>query len=102
MTEVSINKTESNKDNQYCIVNIAANREALKILSKSAYSLYMYFMQNRDGFTLKLHRSHATSIANISKSAYHTAMAELIEKGYLIDCGDGYEFYECPDDNDEI
>ena len=26
------------------------------------------------------------------------AMAELIEKGYLIDCGDGYEFYEAPEE----
>lgn len=98
MMEVSINKAESNQSNPYCIINIAANRAALETLSKSAYSLYMYFMQNQDGFTLKLHRSHAISIANISKSAYHTAMAELIEKGYLIDCGDGYEFYEEPEE----
>ena len=100
--EVTINKAQADQDNPYFIVNLAANQEALKTLSKSAYSLYMYFMQNRDGFTLKLHRSHAISTARISKSAYHRAMAELIERGYLIDCGDGYEFYEDPADNDEI
>ena len=100
--EVSINKTESNQSDPYSIINIAANRVALETLTKSAYCLYMYFMQNQDGFTLKLRRSHAMNITNLSKSSYHRAMAELIEKGYLIDCGDGYEFYECPDDNDEI
>ena len=97
--EVTINKAQADQDNPYFIVNLAANQEALKTLSKSAYSLYMYFMQNRDGFTLKLHRSYAISIAHISKSAYHTAMAELIEKGYLIDCGDGYECYEEPEED---
>ena len=62
----------------------------------------MYFMQNQDGFTLKLRRTHAMDITNLSKSSYHRAIAELIERGYLIDCGDGYEFYEDPADNDEI
>ena len=63
-----------------------------------AYCLYMYFMQNQDGFTLKLRRTHAMNVTNLSKSSYHRAMAELIEKGYLIDCGDGYEFYEEPEE----
>ena len=100
--EVSINKTESDQSNPYCIVNIAANREALKTLTKSAYCLYMYFVQNQPGFTLTLRRTHAMDITNLSKSSYHRAIAELIERGYLIDCGDGYEFYEDPADNDEI
>ena len=100
--EVSINKTESDQSNPYCIVNIAANREALKTLTKSAYCLYMYFVQNQPGFTLTLRRTHAMDITNLSKSSYHRAMSELIERGYLIDCGDGYEFYEDPADNDEI
>lgn len=100
--EVSINKTKFNQSDPYSIINIAANRGALETLTRSAYCLYMYFMQNQDGFTLKLRRTHAMNITNLSKSSYHRAMAELIEKGYLIDCGDGYEFYECPDDNDEI
>ena len=96
--EVTVNKTESDQSNPYCIVNIAANRGALETLTKSAYCLYMYFMQNQDGFTLKLRRNHAMSVANLSKSSYHRAMAELIEKGYIIDCGDGYEFYEEPEE----
>ena len=100
--EVSINKTESDQSNPYCIVNIAANRGALKTLTKSAYCRYMYFVQNQPGFTLNLRRTHAMDITNLSKSSYHRAMAELIERGYLIDCGDGYEFYEDPADNDEI
>ena len=67
--EVSINKTESDQSNPYCIVNIAANREALETLTKSAYCLYMYFMQNQDGFTLKLRRTHAMNVTNLSKSS---------------------------------
>ena len=51
--EVSINKTESTP---YCIINIAANREALKTLTKSAYCLYMYFVQNQQAL-------HSTYVA---------------------------------------
>lgn len=94
--EVSINKTASNKDNPYFIVNKSANRQAMTTLSRVGFQLYMYFMQNEDGYVTTLRRTHAMKITGLSKSSYYDAMTELINMGYLIDAGDGYEFYEEP------
>jgi hypothetical protein len=37
-------------------------------------------------------------ITGLSKTSYYEAMEELIDKGYLTICPDGYEFHECPID----
>ena len=92
--EFSINKAPSDKSNPYYIVNKDSNRQAMKELSRSGFYLYTYFVQNEDGFVGVLRRTHVMRITGLSKSSFYNAMAELIEHGYLIDTGDGYEFYE--------
>ena len=91
--EVSIDKTN---DQPYCMFSIEHNRNAMRNLTKSAYYLYTYFMQNQDGYNFILRRSHAMNITGLSKSSYYLALQELIDKHYIIDTDDGYEFYERP------
>lgn len=100
--KIDINKTTSDQEHPYCIVNVAANQEALSTLSKSAYCLYMYFMQYQNKYSFNLRRTHAMNITNMSKSAYHRALEELIMHGYIVRSDEGYGFFECPDDIDDL
>lgn len=93
MKEVSIDKTNVQP---FCTFSIEHNRIAMRDLTKSAYYLYMYFLQNQDCYTFVLRRSHVMSVTGLSKSSYYLALQELIDKGYVIDCADGYEFHEKP------
>ncbi len=100
--EFSIFKTTMDNDHPYYKANKAASQEAMASLSRSAFYLYSYFLQNDDGWVGVLRRTHVMNVTGLSKSAYYRALDELIEKGYLVDTDDGYEFYENPADNDEI
>lgn len=93
--EISIDKTNVQP---FCMYSIEHNREAMLKLTKSGYYLYTYLLQNQDGYNFILHRSHVMKITGLSKSSYYLALQELIDKGYIIDCPDGYEFHEAPDD----
>lgn len=99
--EVSINKMGA-ENPPFCTYSIERNRKAMLTLTKSAYYLYTYFLQNQDGYTLTLRRTHVMNVTGLSKTSYYEAFEELIKYGYIVDAGDGYEFYEDPDDNDEI
>ncbi len=95
--EISIDKTNAQP---FYICSIEHNRNAMRSLTKSAYYLYTYFMQNQDGYTFTLRRSHVMSVTGLSKSSYYLALQELIDKHYIIASPEGYEFYECPYDDD--
>ena len=92
--EVAVHKAKSNKDNPYFIVNKASNIKAMSTLSRAGFMLYMYFMQNDESYTFILRRTHVMKITGLSKTSYYEAFNNLVEHGYLIDAGDGYEFYE--------
>jgi hypothetical protein len=64
------------------------------MLTRAGFMLYMYFMQNDDGYVITLRRTHVMNVTGLSKTSYYEAMADLIQNGYLVDAGDGYEFYE--------
>ena len=93
MKEVSIDKSNAQP---FSTFSIEHNRIAMRELSKSAYCLYMYFLQNQDCYNFILRRTHVLDTTGLSKSAYHLAKQELVNKKYLIDCTDGYEFHERP------
>lgn len=95
--EISIDKTNAQP---FYMCSIEHNRNAMRSLTKSAYYLYTYFMQNQDGYTFTLRRSHVMSVTGLSKSSYYLALQELIDKHYIIESSEGYEFYECPYDDD--
>ena len=96
MKEISIDKAN---ENPYCTFCIKHNRNAMRNLSKSAYYLYVYLIQNQDGYSFTLRRSHVMNITGLSKSSYYLALQELIDQRYIIKSKDGYEFHECPLDN---
>lgn len=68
----------------------------MRSLTKSGYYLYTYLVQNQDGYTFTLRRKHVMDVTGLSKTSYYEAFQELIDKHYIIDCEDGYEFHECP------
>lgn len=91
--EISIDKTN---ETPYCMFSIDHNRAAMNNLSKSAYYLYMYLLQNQDGYSFTLRRSHVMRITKLSKSSYYLALQELIDKHYITKTGKDYEFHEKP------
>ena len=93
MKDVSIDKANVLPSTTF---SVEPNRIAMRELSKSAYYLYMFFMQNQDCYNFTLCRTHVLNVTGLSKSAYHVAKQELIDKRYLIECDDGYEFHESP------
>ena len=98
--KVLINKTIMDEDHHYYKANVAANKEAMRVLTKSGFYLYTYFMQNDNGWNPILRRTHVMKETGLSKSSYYDAIADLIEYGYLVETNDGYEFYELPEDNE--
>ena len=81
--KVLINKTIMDEDHHYYKANVAANKEAMRVLTKSGFYLYTYFMQNDDGWNPILRRTHVMKETGLSKSSYYDAIADLIEYGYL-------------------
>lgn len=53
-------------------------------LSNSAFKLWIYLVDNADGYKLDLYPVDFCNVANISYSTYQRKFDELIEKGYLI------------------
>lgn len=87
-------------------VNFKANDEAQESLSMAAYSLYMYLIKHSNGRVWALSCTDIVNKKLFSRTTYHAAVTELIEKDYLvagcIDIGtelvaeNSYHFYECP------
>ena len=59
--------------------------------------LYFYLAKDMDGYQKALSYIAVKNAIGISKSGYHNAFNELMEKGYLVKCGTkerlGYETY---------
>lgn len=73
----------------------AANKD----LEPYGLQVYLYLAGNRDGFTLELSQEVAEREAGIKKTSFHKYVNLMIEKGYLVQRGDGsnlYDFYERP------
>ena len=65
----------------------------------SAFALYLYLAGNRDGFSLELSQEATKNSLGISKSTYHRAIDELIDKGYLTEVsGNVFSFHTSPAD----
>ena len=94
--EVSINKNVTGKNNLYYKANVASNKQAMRVLTKSGFYLYTYFIQNDDGYVFTLRRTHVMNTTGLSKTSYYDAVRDLIQHGYLVDAGDGYEFHDEP------
>lgn len=96
---IKIQKEKSNKENIYSIMNIQALQVAVNQLSHNGLMLWIYLNKNQDKYTLGLSKADILNKWGIgSKSSYDRAVAELIDKQFLIqiDNKDDYIFYELP------
>lgn len=95
---IIVNKAESNKKNLYCILNLQALDRAVNVLqSLAGIKLYLYLAKNQDKYIFALSSSHFKEWAGVGKTAYDTAVAELITNGYLVHRAgtkDTYDFFE--------
>ena len=73
----------------------AANKD----LEPYGLQVYLYLAGNKDGFNLELSQEAAEREAGIKKTSFHKYVNLMIEKGYLVQRGEGsnlYDFYEKP------
>lgn len=95
---IVVNKAESNKKNLYCILNLQALDKACNVLqSKAGVKLYLYLAKNQDKYIFALSSKDFEEWAAVGKTAYDTAIQELIDNGYLVKRAgrkETYDFYE--------
>ena len=82
---IRIAKTESNKDNPYAVINLAALEGAMKALKPNAFKVWCYLCRNQTNYEFALSGTEVQSKCNISKITYDNAVKELIEKQYLVE-----------------
>ena len=83
------------------ILDIAANKEAMKALSPNGYILYMHFVLNIPGYIEALSSKYITDNTTLSEKGYYKSVDELIAKQYLVkepnsNFKEYYAFYESP------
>lgn len=71
---------------------------AARDLGAHALMLYLYFASNANGFMLALSPAAIRQAIGMPQSTYRDQFNKLIDKGYLVQRGDGntYDFYESP------
>lgn len=92
-----IEKDECSKKSLYGIYNLKALQTAMLDLKGETFKLWCYLNKNQNGYTFALSKVDALNWGIGSKSSYDRAVAELIQKGYLVNTsGNNYNFYELP------
>lgn len=88
-------------DNKYCKINNDAMSAAMRDLKPNTFKLWLYFAKNQNKYTFWLSAVDVHNFTGMSRSTYHRAFDELVDKFYLIrDPEDTrhYDFYERPHD----
>lgn len=96
---ITIKKANSNKNHIYGIFNIEACSLAAQELSDKAFRLYTFLNLNQDRYTFALSPAQIKTQFGISEKSCRHAVNELIDKGYVVQKGDGvnrYTFFELP------
>lgn len=70
--------------------------DAMKNLTHTTFKVYLYFLFNKDGYSVAYSPEFIKKQANVCKETARKAFKELSEKGYIIATDRGYEFYEYP------
>ncbi len=72
-------------------------QEALRIMTKAEFALYLYLAGNANGFNLELSRQAFENATGYKKTAYSDAVNKLIQLGYIVHKGGNfYHFYTSP------
>lgn len=90
---VTVYKQTCNRDHLYMTLNLQALERAAKVLSYGAFKLFIYFAKNQDGYCFALSSKDVTQNFGMSRSAYNSAIHELIKEGYLVQVADNSNCY---------
>ena len=86
------------KENYYSKINLNAMNAAACDLDAGAFKLWIYFARNQQHYEFALSSTDAANNFGLKKKQYDNAVAQLIEKGYLVNTnGLKYNFNEIPD-----
>lgn len=78
---IHINKNKYSAN--FLQIGINEWQQAYKELKPSTFAIYLYLASNADGFDLALSQQAIENSLRIKKTAYHTAIKELKERGYI-------------------
>lgn len=94
---ITISKQIADIDNIFTTITIDELQHAMRELKKgSALKMWLYFVKNKDGYSFYLSCAEAKRWG-ISEDSYRDGIKELIQKGYLVECGHNkYLFYSTP------
>lgn len=98
---ITVHKENCDGNELYTKINLQAMNHAMKDLKANTYKLWCYFAQNQDNYSFWLSPIAVNNSTGISRSSYHRALTELIEKFYIIENSKNknhYIFYETPQD----
>lgn len=94
---VKIQKEKCDKQHIYTTINLEAMNKAAVDLEAGAFKLWCYFAKNQDRYEFALSSKEVAESFGIKTRQYNTAVAELIDKGYLVNTGGNYyTFNEIP------
>lgn len=80
-------------------VGIDEIREAAKNLTPSGLKLYLYFVENENGWEFNLSPKDFQKNYDVAESTYRNAKKELIDKGYIVEeKNNHFTFYSSPAD----
>lgn len=84
---------------RFTSMNYEAQKDAMAALRPNTYKVWTYLCSHRDQYELGLSSEVVTKFCHISRGTYDRAVAELIEKGYLMEAElydglTGYIFWE--------
>ena len=72
-------------------------KKAFQSMRPTVFGLYLYLASNKEGYLLELSAAAVEREIGIKKTAYHTALKDLEEKGYLKkEQGNTYAFSPSP------
>lgn len=72
-------------------------KKAFQTMKPTVFGMYLYLASNKDGYLLELSAATVEREIGIKKTAYHTALKDLEEKGYLKkEQGNTYAFSPSP------
>lgn len=74
----------------YSKTQLAAEKQAMELLSYEAFKIWRYFAMNMDGYEFALSRKHLEEECGFAKYSYDKAIKELISCGYLVSGGGNF------------
>ena len=94
---IKVSKQPCDKQHYYSAINLVAMEEAAINLDAGAFKLWMYFAKNQNNYEFALSSKDAEANFGIKIKQYNNAVAELMNKGYLVNTkGNNYIFNEKP------